>query len=580
MRWGEMHGRHPETVFATERQPAAAADDGGEAPGNGIGYLPVDGGDYVGVADAHGRRDVLRTRDLYGAIVNRLNDTLGNEAPFANVIQSRSIPAGYTYLAQLASHDLTDDSRATVTLDRDSEPRNLRSRPLQMETLYGRGSDRRKILLPQSQEDAVAHLKFRLNAVLSDDTAANYCPFAAPLRDIGRELRQARGRTPPRRGDRRLTTWALLADDRNDDQPMLSQLVMLWKWAHNLAIDELARNPATTRDPDRWLFTTARAGLSHCYRQIVVQDLLQHLLHEDVYRYYLDHFGRGTTGHFLDQTIGPSCVSRDFANAAYRVGHAMVRSQYKFNEKGNHNLPVALRTASRFKNLQLSLNQKWITDWRNFFQCKGADAPQPASAVNLVFARAFYSPSLFDAAGVRPGRGLVQLDLERGAVSGVRKIDTLRALIKTSQRDLHDAIPWLRDPRLGRRAMLSWWCDEDTDPDAGDLTWQERELRDDPPPFVYYLVEAAASTGGGSFGPLGSVIVADTFFRALELSRDAGNCEGEDAERCAERIFGAGHVPSTMPGLVDWVNANIATAHKEIGGAQEPCPLPLISKSS
>lgn len=569
-----MHDRHQVDVHSgSSADPAATSQRSADATTTGghdgpVGYLPARRGDYRGIENVVGARDVELSRRFFKAIAEKCRYPFRFDVPDEVAARPR-IPAGYTYLGQFASHDLSHDGLRFAGVEHDVEPRNLRRRPLMLATLYGDDDDRARLWFADAANGDNVRLKFRLNGATSLLPARAYCPYHAPLRDIGRAPRG-----DARRTDLPAATSALIADIRNDDQPMLSQIVALMQWAHNLAVDRLAvTGPAAERDDPRWLFSTARAALTVAFRRIIAADYLPRLLHPDVHHWYRDRQD-GDEVRFLDDPDGPAAVSREFANAAFRMGHAMVRPTYRFNPHRSREftLTEALSQSSRFDVLRHALNENWVTDFANFYDFDGAPPPLYASPIGPFFASPMGSPTFFDVVPGEPYGGLTYRDLSRGAVAGIRRIATLRATVKARLPRLYAACPWLNDAKLGRRALISWWRRRDTAADAAPCDRFEQEVVNNPPPFLYFLVEAAAAAGGRSFGPLGSIIIADTFHRALELWPVPANDKGAAARDCALLVFGDDG-PNSMPALVEWVDRQLGDVHKH--GDR---PLPLIGR--
>ena len=92
--------------------------------------------------------------------------------------------------------------------------------------------------------------------------------------------------------------------------------------------------------------------------------------------------------------------------------------------------------------------------------------------------------------------------------------------------------------------------------ELGSVSFSAEEIASltrDPPLGFFILMEAATVEDGTRLGPVGSVIVAEVFFRALSESEQmfAGTfADGESVDSLARAVFG-GEVPPTMPALVE-----------------------------
>lgn len=569
-----MHGGKPGCPFANAAaaQPErAVAGASMSRPGSVVpksGYGPAEPGDYRGVVRG-GRRDDSRTDELFRAIQEhsfRGDDLEGQVlAP-----ESEMPPAGYTYLGQFAAHDLTLSSLVGQDPKMAREPENTRKRPLLLDSLYGepgsahtpwlsRLDTRGKPLKP-----GWPATRFVLSPVGGAAMRRIEAPAGFPARDIGRAIVTAPAGTSPSAYDIFRPGAAgdvefgipMVADPRNDDQPLIAQLTALFKIAHNLAMAALdkASPPASPAAAQR-NFDTARLALTAVFRRILRDDLLGRLLDPVVYGYYRK------SPRFLDEPDDARPVSRDFAHAAYRACHAMIRPLYPFG-RNIHRLRKILDNTSAYRGgVLVPLQESWIIDWSLLFPVRGSD---PARAHPLIpqFSAALRDLPLKTDRALPPPDGLLYKDLWSGALSGVRRISTLLEQIRTRQPDLAAGSEWLRDGAKGKAAMKGWWRLSG----PGDAAWMEKEITSNPPPLLYVLAEAAAARGGRSLGPLGSVIVADTFFRALAASSSA-------AEEACERVFGK-TPPADMPALVLWIDARMDRKHKRTASGT---PLPFAS---
>lgn len=461
------------------------------------------------------------------------------------------IPAGYTYLGQLAAHDLTLNSEICKLPEHSRNPVNQRDRPLLLDTLYGNVAGTEPWLADydptgQPLANGWPRTRFLMDTVGRQPGETRTTPPHAPVRDVGR--RQAANGAP---------SEALIADERNDDQPMLAQLTAVFQLAHNIAMDALeTEQPPSSAAESQRNFDQVRAALTYVYRNILERDYLERLLHPNVYAYY-----RQPTKSFLDPNLPPGTVSRDFAHAAFRIGHAMIRNDYTFANGVTHNFQTAMRHSSGVKSGEtMPLGPDWIIAWSAFFKLNGS-SPQMAGLIEPRFSD--------DLDGTSDGRNcipdkelsLIKLDLQRGVYTGVRKIPTLIATISERLPELAATSPWLRDPTYASQTMYRWSGDREGHNSRALPQWMRDELSANPPPFLYYLVEAAVEAGGKRVGPLGSVIIADTFFRALEHVSIPTATANYSAEAAANSVF-ANKVPDTMAKLILWVDARLGAENK------------------
>src|SRR5258705_2247222 len=174
----------------------------------------------------------------------------GGEAVSAS--DNPSIPSGYTYLLQLIGHDMVD-SVPFVALDNVARPafRNGRLAPLVLDTIYGAGPDQ----APHAYEVSERHRnssgviprnRLRLGDLKLEErpSGTQYCP----CRDIARLARWGE------RSTRDYPDWQtepLIADARNDDHALISQLTVLFHKLHNAVMELVeqrhARAPAASQ---------------------------------------------------------------------------------------------------------------------------------------------------------------------------------------------------------------------------------------------------------------------------------------------------------------------------------------------
>ena len=121
----------------------------------------------------------------------------------------------------------------------------------------------------------------------------------------------------------------LIADDRNDNNVLVSQVAMLFALFHNTVVDMLhsGRCGADAQSLAYFaeLYDEARSICVDTYRRIVRNDLLKRLLHPAVYAAY-----NCAQLRYLDTRSDPA-ITFEFLQAL-RFGHAMVRPHYRVND--------------------------------------------------------------------------------------------------------------------------------------------------------------------------------------------------------------------------------------------------------
>ena len=385
------------------------------------------------------------------------------------------IPAGYTYLGQFVDHDVRFDPIASLRRkDPSLARRDLRPPRLDLESLYGRGPDDQ----PYLYEPDGIHMV--LGEVLGPQTgpADERTPRDVP-------------RTPEGR--------AIIEDPRNDGTVILAQLHALFLQFHNRVASELRGPFLKVQDAVRW----------H-YQWIVLHDVLKKAVDEETFHNVLPDPRRPDEVHFQLYQFDRPAIPVEFAAAAYRFPHAMVRPSYRLNQNSQDDtgvtgpFPILGALPDGKPDLLGSLvgmrrfRRDWVIDWRFFFD--GAPRPPysdpeekpPVAQKAMQINTSLSEPLRNLPKGFIPPDGynsLAERDLLRGVQLGL-----------PSGQAIADA---LNIPRL--------------EPDV--LFASRPELAHDfqeHTPLWYYLLAEAEHVGEGRLlGPIGARIVMETVVALL-----------------------------------------------------------------
>ncbi len=428
---------------------------------------------------------------------------------------NQKIPAGYTYLAQLAAHDLLQNLAPLPRVDDrpGSFARDFRSSRLLLDTVYGGGPETHPSLYAIEGSPNNQRCRFRLGQIRPATPPVSphrYPRPGAPALDIPRAACPFLNDSPgPGAPD------VLIADPRNDDHVIISQMTALFHRFHNAVYDRLAREFEPSNDSEVYrLFLASRRVVTHTYRAIVKHDLLERLLDRRIYDYYLkaEH-----PQDFLSQ-VDSGLVPLEFSHAAYRIGHVMIRFGYRINDQLNFvaSIKQVLDQSSSRRPDKMPLADDWVVDWAHFFELDSAKRPNLSRRIEPYIRGDLSGASHFKVSG-RPGQGLFFRDLLRGAKSGLLTVDALIAKVNGSPLDgLHDSE--ITKDAEKRRAALETWL---TDPAAGVFQTGKSDtsiITRHPPLFLYLLFEAAHDAKGEHYGVLGSTILAEVFFSALAMT--------------------------------------------------------------
>ncbi|GAB4394471.1 MAG: peroxidase family protein [Kiloniellaceae bacterium] len=497
-------------------------------------------------------------------------------------IPNSSIPAGFTYFAQMVAHDIVaTDSPFPAGQNAVDGVRNYRRYPLTLECLYGAGPDLTPLPYETREGAGRTRARRRLRTGMVRE-AGDYVPNG-PLRDIPRVAcpymsgaMVGRNHAP----EQKSPTDDLLADSRNGDNLVLSQLTALFHHFHNRILEDVDRlRPRGDSEAEeiceRRNFETARAIVIRTYRDIVRRDLLEKLLDIHVYRRYLGYSKLEQFSHRFHRWPAEAATPRDFAvpmefsHAAFRFGHAMVHHIYDLNASREGEKAAITSDIVRFTSLRnpeaMPLSRDWTIDaWYRFFKGKGNGiSTNPSRMITPRVADGLVSQAHFAAADGKRG-GLLYRDLVRGAAVGVRTVASLLTEFKLATANDYP----LANPSTRCRALKEWL--EIAKPHhypygAEPLNEDDvKELSKDPPLLFFILFEAkclgrangpATAIGDGDgarLGPLGSMIIAEVVFAALIQTAWADNAKSEDA-KLERRLFN-GARPQTMGALIDWLN--------------------------
>jgi len=300
------------------------------------------------------------------------------------------VPAGYTYLGQLIAHDLVFHHlhQTTFSEQRPASAHQI-THSLDLDCIYGGGPHVRPQLYlteeksgrPTGGRRSAPRRRLRLDAVretgchgrgdgsVFEDLPRVACPVRHP--DEGQGAAEAPATGDVQSPDRQSFRDPLIADPRNEDNLILSQLTVLFCKLHNRFVDALEAYGID----EKQLFWQARRLTIRCYRKIVVCDYLKRLLDKDVYG---THFSSDGVVKALEDEIDP-VVFLAFWVAVFRIGHAMIRTNYHVNDcrhEQNRRSITELFELVGHANSDTPIASDWIVDWRFFFLTRQLRARQ------------------------------------------------------------------------------------------------------------------------------------------------------------------------------------------------------------
>ena len=115
---------------------------------------------------------------------------------------------------------------------------------------------------------------------------------------------------------------ALIGDPRNDVHLFTSQMAVAFIRLHNELVDRLREDEI----PERDIFEEARRAATWHYQDVIVREYLPGLIGAELTADLLD------SGPQLYRIDGDPYIPFEFADAAFRYGHAQIRARYQVNE--------------------------------------------------------------------------------------------------------------------------------------------------------------------------------------------------------------------------------------------------------
>ena len=405
-----------------------------------------------------------------------------------------NIPAGFTYLGQFIDHDLTFD-KTNVTFGEHVSPSQLlqaRSPSLDLDSLYGAG--------PQDPGSA----KFYAPDGLHLKTGKTVAVEVDPAMD-GFDLPRGAGSTAAEK------RTAIIPDPRNDENLAVAQTHLAFIRFHNRVVDTL---PASV--PQSLRFATARELVTKHYQWMIRTDYLPRICAPGVVN---NVFASGRKA--FEPTAPPTEVPTmpiEFAVAAFRLGHSMIRRDYQWNARfdsdtgtlGTLDLLFTFSGGSGNLGGEPRLPSNWIADFRRLYDFGEANKPGLVVAADKFNRAMRIDTRLAEPLRTLPGfaaaedslafRNLTRakmLNLATGQQMATflkNKGVTLTRLTKAQIRDGNDGATLAGLTQVQRDAVLT------------------------NTPLWFYILREAELNAGRLKG-VGARIVAETFHRAMEGSK-------------------------------------------------------------
>jgi hypothetical protein len=417
------------------------------------------------------------------ALATAMRDVNPNDPALDN----QTIPAGFTYLGQFIDHDISLDLSPLSAKQQDPTMiENFRTPGLDLDCLYGAGPGPHRFLFRQDAP------KFLIGKA---DASAN-TPGNPQIPDLPNDLERGRQGV------------ALIGDHRNDENLIVAQTHLAFLKFHNKVVDHIS---AST--PAAQLFDEASKLVRWHYQWMVLHDFVERLTSPGIVDTLL--FEGRKFYRFKSVPFMPV----EFAGAAYRLGHSMVREEYSHNHVFRPALPRlaegSLQFLFRFTSLSGDIKgelgglprlpSNWVIDWRRFYNFN-----TPAGTPNFEFNHSrkldpFLTPSLHQLPGFPAGRegNLAFRNLRRGVLLG---LPSGQDVAKEMQKKVPSITP-LTPAEIA------------TGPDGAVAA---QKGFDTATPLWYYILKEAQVRGNGErLGPVGARIVAEVFVGLVQGDEDS-----------------------------------------------------------
>lgn len=469
------------------------------------------------------------------------------------------IPAGYTYLGQFIAHDMAfslpllnatnDAATVAATLDPDATRIDLSS-------LYGGGPDVSTHLY-QMEKNGKA-IRLALNPMAPSGLKNRHPKMrsesvSGPNMDMPRQQ-------PSENASGKALAFGICADPRNDSHLLISQLTVMFSKFHNLIVDRVEQthendNVQTSRE----IFEISRNLVTQVFHKIVVKDYLERLLDRktwqkiDKFVSHLEIADPITANYKPPVSIPPTA----FNAAAFRVGHAMVRTHYELSsvrtglgrkpDKGieGRSLIAGIIGQTGKPDSLATIRKDWAIEWDRFFFSGDKPTGRNKQVRNFSYPIGPTIPSELGNTGRffrtddAPRGGVVYRDLLRGVAGELGCVD------KFIDSCFWDLPLKLRLNAKARKKILEteFLGKFQTYPDYELSRDQLAELATHTPLFLYVLLEAMEQ-GGEHLGRVGSMIVGWTIAKSVVSVRINANQNSD------WHAYFEDKPPKDMPGLI------------------------------
>jgi hypothetical protein len=450
--------------------------------------------------EARATRDALV--DLGKAMADDGTDAAAGDSTFS---------AAYTYFGQFVDHDITleksgqpgmkppveEDLKPLPLKDIREQTRNVRTGELELDSVYNH---------PARRDPEPNGPRMKIGKV---SPSGNRPPDKDDFNDL---LRRRKQLDKPER-DRE----ALIGDPRNDENLIVAQMHVAFLRAHNRLLEEVS-------SPER--FRKAKRSLRRHYQHIVIHDFLRQIAEPSIVDDILENGNR-----IYDPDEDEFFMPLEFAVAAYRFGHSMVRTQYDYNLNFN-STGTGIGRARLFPELFMftalqgqlrdldTVPENWIIQWQNFF--RGGEFFNKARKIDTKLVEPLEHLQTMEG---EDEPGLVAKLAVRNLLRGYQlRMPTGQAVARA----LHDKLQGVRDIPVLTAAQIRKGAGGGAAGDKQRQVLTDSGFDERTPLWYYILAEAALLRDGRRLGPVGSTIVAEVLIGLVRRSPNSILAPGLD----------------------------------------------------
>lgn len=410
------------------------------------------------------------------ALMETLGDLMGDpgrEPPTDSII-----PAGYTYFGQFVDHDVTFDVSSSIDIATDANTiHNLRSPSLDLDSMYGRGPAMDPFLydFPTAGPTTAIKMKLGINTPIGPGGPGGTAGFSGMVMQTDFDVPRIIGPAHT----------AIIGDPRNDENLIVVQFHQTMLRFHNAVVDMLilAGFPGDN-------FVEAKKIVTYHYQWAVVNDFLKRICGAPAVNQALSGVSAAVGSSFR--------MPVEFAVAAYRFGHSMIRDFYWLSFVQPFAQLPQVFAFNRDPNLPVFSN--WVVDFNAFFDT-GVFVPVNNKAKKIDSVMAVGLENLPGFSGLMAV--LATRNLRRGLALGLPSGQAMArwfGIAPMTAAQLTGGLP------ANEVAVLN--------SNAGVLLKKT-------PLWYYVLREAMVLRNGDQLGSVGARIVADTFVRILKRDGDS-----------------------------------------------------------